>query len=77
MSSSAHLLDRFEIRIDPDAEPTDIDEVVAEFLLAVVDIQPTSSDSRHRDQADRALLLSVAKDTRKSAEFGAFGNTDP
>jgi hypothetical protein len=37
VSSSTALLDRFEIVVDPDAEPVDLDQALAEFLLAVVE----------------------------------------
>ncbi len=34
--SSASLLDRLSIAIDQDADPVDLDDALAEFLLAVV-----------------------------------------
>jgi hypothetical protein len=32
----ANSLDRFEVVVDPDAEPADLDKDLAEFLLKVV-----------------------------------------
>ena len=31
------LLDRFEVVVDQDAEPVDLDEALAEFLLRIVE----------------------------------------
>ncbi len=40
------LSGRFEITVDPDAEPVDIDEVLAEFLLSCVRKDGGSADER-------------------------------
>jgi hypothetical protein len=36
VSTETDLHDRFEVVVDPDAEPIDLDEVLAEFLLKFV-----------------------------------------
>jgi hypothetical protein len=41
------LLDRFEVVVDHDAEPADLDEALAEFLLTVV-------HKRHATEASAA-----------------------
>ena len=38
------LTDRFEIVVDPDAEPVDLDEALAEFLLSYVRSERGSSE---------------------------------
>jgi len=37
VSPETDLLDRFEIVVDPTAEPVDFDEVLADFLLGLVE----------------------------------------
>lgn len=45
----ADLLDRFDILVDPDAEPADLDEALAEFLLTFVRNQSTPAGSSTAD----------------------------
>ena len=41
--TSAELKCRLDVEVDPDAEPVDVDEAVARFLLAFVRNQSRSS----------------------------------
>jgi len=47
-SRDADFLDRFEIVVDPTAEPVDFDEVLADFLLHVVEQRRPGSQSKER-----------------------------
>ena len=38
--TDSNLLDRLDINVDPAAEPVDVDEAVADFLIALAEKEP-------------------------------------
>ena len=55
MGSDGALLDRFEIIVDAHAESVDLDEVLAEFLLKVIDRAGRLGPHSWRRGPDRAM----------------------
>lgn len=54
--TNADISDRFKVLVDPEADPTDLDEALAEFLLSYVRStsasQPVSDCGRNKGPAE-------------------------
>ncbi len=51
-SADLDLLDRFEVIVDPNAEPADLDEALASFLLNDVRRRQSSAETSPTDQIE-------------------------
>ena len=63
VSSDPDYLDRFKVVIDPDAEPVDWDEALAEFLLRLV-------EQRGTDRFSPALVAKQTQPRTKNLRGG-------
>lgn len=52
VSAEADPLDQFDLVVDQDAEPVDLDQVLAEFLLSYVRSSAGASSEDDRNQSE-------------------------
>jgi len=53
-SGDPDLADRFDVLVDTDADPVDVDEAVAEFVIRLITSTPAGASTADRSQEPEA-----------------------